>query len=108
MNNVLDVEVSHFKDYFDTTPKRVNLYAKLLSWRTFNPEIDRLRNATNEELRVHIKQNRPCITPRGTFAARNNEELKKHSRLNCTDIDAKDNPGTTDWKRFKAKLARLP
>lgn len=108
MNNVLDVEVSYFKDYFDTTPKKVNLYAELISWRTFNREIDRLRNTSNEELRAQIKKNLPCITPSGMFTARNNEGLKKHSKLICIDIDAKDNPGTTDWERFKAKLARLP
>lgn len=46
--------------------------------------------------------------PERHLTARNNEKLKKHSKLICTDIDAKDNPGTTDWERFKAKLARLP
>lgn len=108
MNNVLDVEVSYFKDYFDTTPKKVNLYAELRSWRAFNHEIDRLRNTTNEELRLHIKQNLPCITPSGIFTFRRNEGLKKHSRLICIDIDAKDNPNITEWKCFKVKLARLP
>ncbi len=106
MKNVLDVEVSYFKDYFDTTPKKVNLYAELISWRTFNREIARLRNTTNEELRAHIKQNLPCITPSGMFIARNNEGLKKHSKLICIDIDAKDNPGIMDWEAYKARVSK--
>ncbi|WP_300730441.1 BT4734/BF3469 family protein [uncultured Rikenella sp.] len=108
MKHVLDVEVSYFQDYYDKIPKRVNLYEQLCSWKQYNREIDRLRQETNPDLRAHIKSNLPCITPSGTFSARRNNGLKKHSRLICIDIDAKDNPQITDWERFKVRLSKLP
>lgn len=108
MQHVLDVEVSYFQDYYDKIPKRVNLYEQLCSWKQYKREIDRLRQETNPDLCAHIKSTLPCITPSGTFSARRNNGLMKHSKLICIDIDAKDNPQITDWERFKVRLSLLP
>lgn len=34
------------------------------------------------------------------------EGLKKHSRLICIDIDAKDNPTITNWEAYKARVSK--
>lgn len=102
----LDVTVSYFANYYDNVPKLVNLFDYLQN-PTHKKEVWDYRREYRDNVRKAIKTHLPCITPSGTFTARNNDGLLQHSGLICLDIDARDNPHITDWEQAKGQLAQV-
>ena len=86
--NVLDVEVSHYKNIYAKECTEVNLYDYLK-----NPieKINLESIRSKPDFKTKYKPNLPCITPSGLFYGNHStDKLKKHSGLMVIDIDKKD------------------
>ena len=56
-----------------------------------------VREEQDEEKRKKLKKALPFVTPSGVFSQAKNDCLQKHSGFICIDLDAKYNPGVTNW-----------
>jgi hypothetical protein len=105
MKNILDIEISCFKNYFSQKdPKPVNL----LTWLTndkYKPQVDLLRVNKDKKERNELKSKLPACTPSGTFDTEGN--LVKHSGLICLDIDLADNGEIENFASLKKELAKI-
>lgn len=104
MKSVLDVEVSCFRSYSGVEPKPVELL-KWLKSEKHADKIKMLRTFDNKVDRDLIKASLPAITVSGIFhPSRKEENLVKHSRLICIDIDLKDNEHISNFSKLKEQL----
>lgn len=103
--NVLNVEVSYFRNINDTAnPVTVNFYTYLCSEK-HRAAIECLRATDNEKERTQLKIILPGITPSGVFSYRDEEHLVKHSGGIAGDIDFKDNPYNPET--IKKQVAKI-
>ena len=105
--NKLNIIVSLFENYSDTTPKDINLY-QLLTSSQYKNLVDKIRAEPDVEKQKKLKSKLPCLTPSGTFKGSADKDLIKHSGLICLDIDEKDNPGLTNFKDLKQLVKTIP
>ena len=105
MKNILDIEISCFKNYFSQKdPKQVNL----LTWLTndkYKTQVDQLRANKDKKERNELKAKLPACTPSGEFDSDGN--LIKHSGLICLDIDLADNVEIEDFASLKSELSKI-
>ena len=107
MKSVLDVEVSCFRSYMGKEPRSVNLLNWLKSDKYAN-EIKALRAIEDKSTRDQIKASLPAITVSGVFhPTRKAENLIKHSKLICIDIDLKGNEHITNYTALKDQLFHI-
>jgi hypothetical protein len=107
-NSVLNVNVSRFSNYKDTTPQKD---ISLLAWlnnESLKKKVLNIRTIENNETRKKLKATLPAITVGGTFSIRNKASLLKHSGLMCIDIDAKDNLHIDNYADLKNILSPAP
>jgi hypothetical protein len=105
MKNILDIEISCFKNYFSQNdPKPVNLL-KWLKSDQHKAQIDLLRGNTDKKERNILKSNLPACTPSGTFDSE--KTLIKHSGLICLDIDLTDNMDVENFASLKIQLSKI-
>lgn len=103
--NVLNVEVSYFRNINDTAnPVTVILYTYLQS-NKHRAAIERLRATDNQKERARLKDLLPGITPSGVFSYRDEKHLVKHSGGIAGDIDFKDNPYNPET--IKKQVAKI-
>lgn len=106
-NSCLNVEVSAWKDYFETEhPRNINLLTWLHSAK-YAQQVEAIRAAATKEERDKLKATLPAITPSGVFSRREEAGLIKHSGLLQIDIDLKDNVHIGNYTELKAQLAKL-
>ena len=107
MKSVLDVEVSSFSSYHSKEPVNVNLLEWLQS-NNHKTDIEKLRTVADKSQRDEIKATLPAITVSGVFhPTRKEENLKKHSRLICIDIDQKGNEAIENFGELKEQLFKM-
>jgi len=104
--NILDVDVSIYKNVFDLTGNKVNLLTWLKSDK-HKDKVDVIRSISNKKERDELKKQLPQITPAGLFSLRNEQRLIKHSRLMVVDIDSKDNLHISNFQSLKKELSHL-
>lgn len=113
--NVLDTEISFFKNCFDAdnpinggTFLQIVTSEKLVS--QYRPLVDRIRATADPAERKRLKEKLPCFTPSGLFRKHDKDGLIKHSGLLSFDLDAGKNPflnaGTVE--AVKAEICKLP
>lgn len=107
MKSVLNVAVSYFKSYNDTSPIDINLITFINS-RKYKSEIDFIRLLDEKSERDKKKALLPCITPSGTFNYRNEAGLIKHSGLIQFDIDYKGNEHIDNFELLTQEVGKLP
>jgi hypothetical protein len=101
---IFDVEVSAFKNCFDTESKAVNLGL----WLTSNHhemKQNQIRSITDKKERDKIKIQLPAITPSALLKSRDKEltdkdKLVSHSGFMQIDIDFKDNTHLSDYNKL--------
>lgn len=111
MNNkdVLDANVSCFKNYADTmNPQVVNL----LNWLTcgkYKASVAIIRSCTDKEERDKLKARLPAIIPTGVFIDRSHgAHPAEYSKLICIDIDKKGNEHIANFASLKKELSNIP
>lgn len=107
MKSVLNVAVSYFKSYNDTSPIDINLLTFINS-RKYKSEIDFIRLLDEKSERDKKKALLPCITPSGVFNYRNESGLIKHSGLIQFDIDYKGNEHIDNFEDLTKEVGKLP
>jgi hypothetical protein len=108
-NTIFDVQVSAFKNCFDTESKPVNL-ALWLTSNKYEIKQNEIRTITDKKERDKIKIQLPAITPSALLKSRDKElsdtdKLISHSGFMQIDIDFKDNVHLSD---FNVLLDKLP
>ena len=98
--NILNVEVSKFKNAKSTMPETVKLYDWLIS-KSYEKLVASVRTCKDEKKKKELKEKLPCITPSGTFKTRGANNLINHSGFICIDIDKKDNDKLKDFDKMK-------
>jgi hypothetical protein len=108
MNSILNVQVSCFSDYYETTnPRSVNLLTWLNSAKYQN-KVNAIRKLTDKDARDKLKAKLPAITPSGIFSYRNEVSLIQHSGLIQFDIDPKgQNTEITNWHELKEQIFKI-
>lgn len=107
MKSVLDVEVSCFSSYLSKEPQSVNLLTWLLS-NKYARQVQELRAIDDKAKRDAIKAKLPAITVSGVFhPIRLQENLVKHSKLICIDIDPKENLHIANYQELKKELFKI-
>lgn len=107
MKSVLDVEVSCFRSYKGKEAKPVNLLTWLKSEK-YADKIQELRKEEDKAKRDKIKATLPAITVSGIFhPTRKEENLIKHSKLICIDIDPKGNEHIQNFQDLKEELFKI-
>jgi len=108
MKNILDINVSEFENYTNSTPKEVNLYSFLTS-KQYSNKVDLIRSEPDKAIKDKIKATLPAITPSGIFApTRAIKNLIKHSGFICIDIDKKGNECLNNYTTLKDELCKIP
>lgn len=107
-NTIFDVEVSAFKNCFDTESKPVNL-ALWLTSNKYESKQNQIRAITDKKERDKIKIQLPSITPSALLKSRDKqlsdaEKLISHSGFMQIDIDLKDNTDLSDYNKLLDKL----
>ena len=106
-NSCLNVQVSAWKDYFETSnPQPVNLLTWLNSSK-YAPQVEAIRAAVTKEERDKLKATLPAITPSGIFSRREEAGLMQHSGFIQVDIDFKENAHISNYPELKTELAKL-
>lgn len=96
MNNPFDSKISLYQNVTDTVGTETTL-RDFLFCDQYREQIERLRAATDADVRKSLKRQLPLATISGTFApTRRAENLVAHSSLLCIDIDKQDNL-SVDW-----------
>lgn len=103
-NTIFDVEVSAFKNCFDTESKPVNL-ALWLTSNKYESKQNQIRTITDKKERDKIKIQLPTITPSALLKSRDKElsdteKLISHSGFMQIDIDFKDNVHLSDYNKL--------
>lgn len=103
-NTIFDVEVSAFKNCFDTESKPVNL-ALWLTSNKYESKQSQIRTITDKKERDKIKIQLPTITPSALLKSRDKElsdtdKLISHSGFMQIDIDFKDNVHLSDYNKL--------
>jgi hypothetical protein len=107
MKSVLNVEVSCFKSYLDTEPRPVNLLTWLRSTK-YAEAVNELRTIEDKDRRDEIKATLPAVTVSGTFfPSRAEENIVRHSKLICIDIDPKGNEHIQNFQELKEQLFHI-
>lgn len=107
MKNVLNVAVSYFKSYNDTSPIDTNLETFINS-RKYKSAIDDIRKMAEKKDRDTKKSELPAITPSGTFSYRSESCLLKHSGLIQFDVDYKGNEHIDNFEELTHEIGKLP
>lgn len=108
-NTIFDVEVSAFKNCYDTESNPVNL-ALWLTSNKYEIKQNEIRTITDKKERDKIKTQLPAISPSALLVNRdkdlnNAEKLISYSGFMQIDIDFKDNVHLSD---FNVLLDKLP
>lgn len=106
MENVLNKEVSFFRNVKSKNPETVNLYEWLTSSQ-YKTLVEEIRNSTDERKQKELKSMLPAITPSGLFSVRRAESLITHSGLICIDIDKKSNLDVENFSELKELIQEL-
>ena len=107
MRNILDIEVSCFKNCLTAdNPKPVNLLSWLNSDK-YREKVEQIRNIEDKEKRDQLKKLLPAITPSGLFIRREVEFLTIHSGFIAIDVDFKENQHITNFFELKEQLKKL-
>ncbi len=107
IKNVLDVEVSCFKNYTTPhNPKKVNLLTWLWS-NKHKEKVEIIRKTKDKQLRKKLKSQLPAITPSGIFTYRSEKCLVAHSGLIHFDIDKQDNDHIKNYDKLKEQICNL-
>ena len=105
--SILNVEVSCFKNYFESNnPITINL----LDWLNSNKyknTVEKIRSISDKTERDKIKATLPAITPSGIFSSRNDNNLIKHSGFLQFDIDYKDNRHIGNYNELKTQICKI-
>lgn len=108
--NILQKNVSYYKNVVDTTGTPIQLYSFLTSAKHAG-KVAELRAAVAagapDETISALKKALPCCTPSGLFSVRNTEGLIQHTGFIAIDIDKKDNTHLTNFADVKNELSRL-
>ncbi len=107
-NTIFDVEISAFKNCFDTVSQTVNL-SNWLTSNKYEAQQTKLRTITDKKERDKIKIQLPAITPSALLISRekdltDKEKLLKYSGFMQIDIDFKDNVHLADYNILLQKL----
>jgi hypothetical protein len=110
-NTIFDVEVSGFKNCFDTESKPVNLAIWLTS-NKYETKQNQIRAITDKKERDKIKIQLPTITPSALLKSRDNklsdkDKLISHSGFMQLDIDFKDNVHLSDYNKLLDTLPNI-
>lgn len=103
----MNVTVSCYTNYFDTTPVDINLLTFINS-RKHKEKIDAIRMMEDKKSRDDAKALIPAITPSGTFTKRDEAHLIKHSGLIQFDIDYKGNEHIDNFEELTHEIGNLP
>ena len=108
--NILQKNVSYYKNVGDKTGIPVQLYSFLTSAKHAG-KVAELRAAVAAGLDAEaisaLKKSLPACTVSGLFAERSASGLIEHSGFMAIDIDKKDNMHLTNFTDVKSELARL-
>ena len=105
--NILDIEVSCFKNYLTpNNPKKITL-RKWLESSKYRDQVLEIRNTENKESRNKLKSLLPAITPSGLFSYRSAKSLVSHSGFLQIDIDFSDNSHITNYRDLKEELMNI-
>ena len=107
--NILDVNISCFKDYNTPgNPRTVNMLTWLRSDK-YAADVIRIRSTADKEQRNELKGKLPAITPSGLFLYRNSDPANfiKHSGLLQFDIDMKGNEHIGNYKDLKTHICNI-
>lgn len=108
MKNLLTAKVSYLKSVESNVGECRTLKELLLS-NEWKDDVQRVRNAENEEERKAAKRSLPCFTASGLFRNPiNAKSLIEHSGFICIDIDAKDNANVKDFAQLKEHIHEIP
>jgi hypothetical protein len=110
-HTIFDVEISCFKNCFDTESKPVNL-AKWLTSNKYETKQNQIRTITDKKERDKIKIQLPTITPSALLKSRDNklsdkDKLISHSGFMQLDIDFKDNVHLNDYNKLLDTLPNI-
>ena len=107
MKNLLNINVSIYKNAFDNEGKQVNLLTFLQSDR-HKDAVLKLRAVEDKEQRNDLKKQLPGVTISGIFSpTRKAENLIQHSGLICLDIDEQDNLHIKNFADLKDQLRHI-
>ncbi|MDR1678651.1 MAG: PriCT-2 domain-containing protein [Prevotellaceae bacterium] len=106
MKNILDIQVSAFKNVRSKEPQTVYLYDWLVS-NEHKTLVETIRNTDDEAKRKSLKENLPAITPSGLFKVRGADQLVSHSGFICIDIDKKPNADLENFPDLKTLIQAL-
>ncbi len=101
--------VSFFKNIPSSNASKLTctLWEALLN-EEFKDEIQALRNVQNPKKLKALKEALPCFTPSGIFKdKRSKQNLVKHSKFICIDIDAKDNEHIDNFSSMIVQLSKV-
>ena len=105
--NILDVEVSCFRNYQTPhSPKSITLDKWLIS-NKYSNEVNRIRNTKCKKERNSLKSLLPAITPSGMFTYRSSDQLVRHSGFLQVDIDFSDNLHISNYDSLKQELIKI-
>lgn len=101
-----DIKVSLFQNFKTRIPqKTVNLF-EWLKDPIHKQNIEYFRGLPMED-RKKVKEMLQCITASGVFSVRRLDGLIQHSGIICIDIDAKENPGITDFEYLRDQISNM-
>jgi hypothetical protein len=107
MESVLNIEVSLYRDYWDTKGKTVNLLTWLKS-EEHQLKVEELRACKTKKKRDSLKAELPAITPSGVFTSRANENLVCHTGFIQIDLDhSGGNLEVPNWDTLKKELRKI-
>lgn len=107
-NNIFDTEISIYNGVRDVYGITGTVWT-FLTDREHIQEIEHLRSLPTKEKRNEAKKRLPQACISGVFSpTRKADNLIKHSRLICVDIDRQDNLQIDNWDEVKQELGKLP
>jgi hypothetical protein len=105
--SVLNVAVSVFKDYYDSTPIATANLLKWLKNERGREVVEEIRQTADKKKRDKIKATLPAITPSGVFRKREAAELVQHSGIICIDVDHKGNEQIGNFFELGTELSKI-
>lgn len=106
--NILEVEVSCFKNYITTTNPETVTLCDWLNNDEHRQVVEAIRATDNPEKRKLLKSSLPAITPAGVFADRGTgAEPLQYSGIMCIDIDKHDNEHIENFDSLKTVLSNI-
>ena len=107
MECVLNVMVSLYSCYTDTTSDKMVNLVTWLSDTTYKEQVEELRREKDPKKRKLLKATLECVTISGLFDKRTKDGLAEHSGLGCIDIDGKENEHIANFSELKKMISGI-